>query len=225
MTDTQIAAAIEVTQNGPYHVSGDVPLKRVRKVPSDHPGSFADWEVYEEIPTDGDYWLCRCGRSDTKPFCSGMHEKVGFDGTETAATTNYADRAKPLGGTNVAISDDRSICAHAAYCSNATTNIWKGAKSHDDDEDLAKMLVQMVDRCPSGALSYTVDGASGEKPLVQEIWVQEDGPYLLRGAIPITRSDGQPIEARNRMAVCRCGQSKNKPLCDGTHAEVGFTDG
>lgn len=224
MTDVKTQAAIDVTVNGPYHVTGGIPLVRVRKIPGER-GSFTDWEVYETIETDDEYWLCRCGQSDDKPFCTGMHEKVGFDGTETAPIDTYAGRAKVLGGTKVTVKDDRGICAHAAYCSNAATNVWKAASKTDDDQELADTVVRMVRNCPSGALTVDIDGNPSEEEFTPEIRVQQDGSYVLRGRITIRRSDGQPIEARNRMALCRCGGSKNKPLCDGTHAEIGFTDG
>jgi CDGSH-type Zn-finger protein len=226
MTDVvKTEQAIEVTENGPYHVTGGIPLVRVRKIPGERKGSFKGWEPYETIETDDEYWLCRCGHSDDKPFCTGMHEKVGFDGTETASTDTYVGRAQALGGTKATISDDRGICAHAAFCSNATTNVWKGAPLGDDDPELASQLLQMVRNCPSGALTVEVDGNPLEEEFTPEIRVQEDASYVVRGRIAIRRADGQPIEVRNRMALCRCGGSKTKPLCDGTHAEIGFTDG
>lgn len=224
MTEIKTEQAIEVTENGPYHVTGGIPLKRVRKVPGDR-GSFKDYEVYEELETEDEYWLCRCGQSTTKPFCSGMHEKVNFDGTEVAPTNTYKERAKNLGGTKTTFYDDRGICSHAAFCSNAATNIWKAAKLCDEDDALSETVVEMVNNCPSGALTMEVDGKTVEPALEREIWVLENGQYAVHGGIPVTRSDGQPIEVRNRMTFCRCGGSKNKPLCDGTHAEIGFTDG
>lgn len=224
MTEVKTEQAIDVTVNGPYHVTGAIPLVRVRKIPGDR-GSFTDWEVYETIETEDEYWLCRCGHSDNKPFCTGMHEKVGFDGTETAPTDTYAGRAKVLGGAKVTVKDDRGICAHAAYCSNAATNVWKAASKTDDDRELSDTVVRMVRNCPSGALTVDIDGNASEEEFTPEIRVQQDGSYVLRGRITIRRSDGQPIETRNRMALCRCGGSKNKPLCDGTHSEIGFTDG
>ena len=225
MTDVvKTDAAIEVTKDGPYHVTGGIPLVRVRKVPGERKGSFQAWEVSETISTDDEYWLCRCGQSDNKPFCTGMHEKVGFDGTETAPTDRYDERAQALGGTKATIKDDRAICAHAAFCSNAATNVWKGAPQSDEDPALATQLLQMVRNCPSGALTVVVDGEPQEEEFTPEIRIQEDGSLVLRGRIAIRRADGQPIEIRNRMALCRCGGSKNKPLCDGTHAEIGFTD-
>src|SRR5437879_3379857 len=120
MTNVRTDQVIEVTENGPYHVTGGIPLMRVAKVVNDQ-GENVDWEVYETIETDDEYWLCRCGHSTDKPFCTDMHVKVGFDGTESAPTDRYEERAKVLGGTKVTISDDRGICAHAAFCSNRVT--------------------------------------------------------------------------------------------------------
>jgi CDGSH-type Zn-finger protein len=224
MTETKIQAAIEIDENGPYHVTGGVPLVRVRKVAGEKKGTFAGWEVYETIPTEDEYWLCRCGQSTEKPFCSGMHEKVGFDGTETAPTDAYAQRAQALGGTKLTVKDDRGICAHAAFCSNAATNVWKAAGKTDDDAELTEQVRAMVRNCPSGALTIEQDGKPLEEELSPEIRVLENGNYIVRGRIPIRRADGQPFETRNRVSLCRCGGSKNKPLCDGTHAEIDFTD-
>jgi CDGSH-type Zn-finger protein len=225
MTDVKTDQAIEVTENGPYHVTGGIPLVRVRKIPGEKKGSFTGWEVYETIETEDEYWLCRCGQSTGKPFCTGMHETVNFDGTETTPTDTYAQRAKTLGGTDITVKDDRGICAHSAFCSNAVTNVWKASPKIDDDAELKQTVVEMVRNCPSGALTLEMGGKPDEEDLAPEIRVLEDGNYVVRGRIPITRSDGQPIEVRNRMTLCRCGGSKVKPLCDGTHAEIGFTDG
>ena len=225
MTDVQTQQAIEITANGPYHVTGGIPLVRVRKIPGEKKGSFSGWEVYETIQTEDEYWLCRCGQSTGKPFCTGMHETTNFDGTESAPTNAYAQRAEALGGSDIVVKDDRSICAHAAFCSNAITNVWKGAKTMDDDPAVSDAVIGMARLCPSGALTIERGGEPDEEALSPEIRVLENGQYIVRGRIPITRSDGQPIEVRNRMSLCRCGGSGNKPLCDGTHNENGFTDG
>jgi CDGSH-type Zn-finger protein len=215
-------AQIEVGANGPYHVTGGIPLVRQSKVETER-GEPVAWRVDERLETPDEYWLCRCGNSERKPFCSGMHSKVGFDGTETAPTNTYRERAKTLGGTQVTIYDDRGICTHAGFCANRVTNAWKAAKMIDDDPQLREQIVAMVSRCPSGALTYTVDGRSAEPALPVQIAVQKDGPLLVMGRIAVRRSDGQAFEVRNRVALCRCGGSKNKPLCDGTHKEIGFT--
>jgi CDGSH-type Zn-finger protein len=205
MTDTTTRAQIRVGVNGSYHVSGGIPLVRIKK----------DGTVLEEIATDGEYSLCRCGGSSTKPFCSDAHVDIGFDGTESAPTDTYADRAKPLGGE---ILDDRSICAHAGFCADRVTNVWKAAKALDGDAELKQIVYAMIARCPSGALS--APGADEGLPV--RIAIEENGPIHVTGGIRIERSDGAAFETRQRVLLCRCGQSKNKPLCDGSHAETGF---
>ncbi|NUR71516.1 MAG: CDGSH iron-sulfur domain-containing protein [Hamadaea sp.] len=85
-----------------------------------------------------------------------------------------------------------------------------------------------IDHCPSGSYSYALErgGETIEADLPQAISVlEEDGPasaLWVTGGVPVTRSDGRPPETRERMTLCRCGRSGNKPLCDGTHREIGF---
>jgi CDGSH-type Zn-finger protein len=84
----------------------------------------------------------------------------------------------------------------------------------------------MIEHCPSGALTFrlTVDGPDIEPDLPAGIAVTDDGPYFVTGGIPVERSDGEPFGPRPRMTLCRCGGSANKPLCDGSHKEIGFRD-
>jgi CDGSH-type Zn-finger protein len=50
-----------------------------------------------------------------------------------------------------------------------------------------------------------------------------DGPYIVRGNFQLTDQDGNPIDARRRtIALCRCGRSRLRPFCDGTHKLIGF---
>lgn len=220
MTDTAVGAAIEVQPNGAYRVTGGVPLIRVRMTVEGK--SPVDWEAVEPYDVPESYDLCRCGSCRDKPFAD-EGGCTDFDGTETAPTDTYAERAKTLGGTAITIKDDRGICSHAGFCGNRITNVWKAAKVLDEDADLREIAVRMVRLCPSGALTYEVDGEVVEPELPVQIGVEENGPYRVTGGMPVTRSDGQPFETRHRVSLCRCGQSKNKPLCDGTHKEVGFT--
>jgi nucleotide-binding universal stress UspA family protein/nitrite reductase/ring-hydroxylating ferredoxin subunit len=78
-------------------------------------------------------------------------------------------------------------------------------------------MIGMIERCPSGALTYEIEEAINEPDIPREISVVDDGPLWVTGGIPITRSDGIPLEIRNRITLCRCGRSGNKPLCDGSH--------
>ena len=118
--------------------------------------------------------------------------------------------------------DDRPICVHAGFCGNQVTNVWKMAAKTDDTQIRAQAMA-MIERCPSGALTFAVDGETIEPDLPVEVAVIPDGPLWVTGGIEVTGADGTPIERRNRVTLCRCGQSGSKPLCDGSHKEAGFT--
>jgi CDGSH-type Zn-finger protein len=202
-------------------VKGGVPLYRRRAVHSEH-GEPLTWVTTEEIETAARYALCRCGASERKPFCDGTHAKVGFDGTE-AATGTYEDRSNVLGGTGIEVRDDRSICVHAGFCGTRLTNVWQQV-AETGESTVRSQIIAMVERCPSGALTYRMDGAEVEPLLPWAIAVTDDGPLWVTGSIPITGADGGSLEARNRVTLCRCGASANKPLCDGSHKSAGFVD-
>jgi CDGSH-type Zn-finger protein len=95
-----------------------------------------------------------------------------------------------------------------------------------DDPDVRAELMAMVGRCPSGRLAYAVlpDPEPMEEAFEPSIGVEPNGPYRVRGGIPVVSEDGSPYEVRNRQTLCRCGRSRNKPFCDGSHERVLFTD-
>ncbi|MGO9558611.1 MAG: CDGSH iron-sulfur domain-containing protein [Acidimicrobiales bacterium] len=130
-------------------------------------------------------------------------------------------------GTSIVMRDDRSVCVHAGFCGNRVTNVWKLVSgSATDDSIVRAQVMAMIERCPSGALTYRIetDGEDIEPELADEIGVIDDGPLWVTGRVVVSGPDGEEIEWRNRMTLCRCGQSKNKPLCDGSHVEAGFVD-
>ncbi len=211
---------VKVAANGPYLVSGEVRLRRTAPVMSEH-GEPLTWRSEDADEVGARYALCRCGESAKKPFCDGAHAKVDFDGSETAPTDGYDDRRSHYPGTSIDVYDDRPTCVHAGFCGNRTSNVWKMAGKTDDSIVRAQVMA-MIEKCPSGALTFAVDDEVVEQALPTEIGVIEDGPLWLSGGIPVERSDGEPFETRNRVTLCRCGQSENKPLCDGSHKEAGF---
>jgi CDGSH-type Zn-finger protein len=211
-----------VQPNGPYLVEGGVRLVRKSIVYSEH-GEPLTWRVDAVIPTGETYKLCRCGHSRHKPFCDDSHLRVGFDGTETADTGTRASRAHAFPGTRIVMEDDASLCADAGFCGNRIEKVWNLIER--TEESLVRFqLMSMCERCPSGRLTYRIDGQIVEPDLPQEIAVYADGPIWVTGGIPVERSDGKPFETRNRMTLCRCGHSNNKPLCDSTHAEVDWKE-
>jgi CDGSH-type Zn-finger protein len=214
---------IAVLENGPYVVSGSVPLNRKSVVFSELHEPLT-WRKDTTLESDATYRLCRCGQSSHKPFCDNTHARVGFDGTETAPTTPSAARARRFVGTKVTMTDDSVLCMHAGFCGNHAEKVWQ-MMERTDDTRVRFTLMQMVERCPSGKLGYEVDGVPIEPDLPEAISVTKDGPYWVTGGIPVTMSNGQTLEVRNRVTLCRCGQSKIKPLCDGTHSAIKFKEG
>ena len=212
---------VKVKENGPYIVTGGVPLRRKEPVISEH-GEPLTW-IAKPVTDDGAaYALCRCGDSNNKPYCDGTHAANEFDGTEAAVSPAYEERRTSHPGTGIEMFDDRGTCVHAGFCGNQVTNVWKMAPKTDDTTVRSQMMA-MIERCPSGALTYEVAGEAVEPDLPVEISVIPDGPIWVSGGVAVERADGEAMEVRNRVTLCRCGQSGNKPLCDGSHTEAGFT--
>ena len=225
MSEPTIHAHVVVTADGPYVVT-DLALVRRRVVLTEH-GEPITSETTEHLDTRPTYTLCRCGASTNKPFCDGTHARVGFDGTETAPTSSYDERATTYEGTRLVVRDDRLICVHAGFCGNRVTNVWNEmGGSGTDDSTVRAQVINMVERCPSGAMTYRLETNSAdiEPDLRPAIAVIDDGPLHLTGGVTVQRSNGTLLETRNRVTLCRCGASNSKPLCDGSHREAGFHD-
>lgn len=217
------AFRITVRANGPYVIEGGVPLRRKSIVYSEW-GEPLTWRTQVPIPTDASYRLCRCGQSARKPFCDGTHARIGFVGTETASVEPSETRRQRFDGAKVSMTDDRVLCADAGFCGNRIENVWQMIQRTEDSQ-VRFQLMQMIEQCPSGRLIYELEDGPLEPDLPKEIAAVTDGPFWVTGNIPVTMSDGRRLEARNRVALCRCGQSKNQPLCDGMHAAIDFRDG
>ena len=226
MDDNDSTATITVTPDGPYLADGRIPLIRRRVIHSEH-GEPITWQTTTRLEAGRRYALCRCGQSARKPYCDGTHTKAGFDGRLDPPAATYDERSRPIAGTGIIIRDDRGICVHAGFCGNRISNVWEmvGGSGTEDSVTRAQVMA-MVERCPSGALTYrlTDDGEDIEPELAAEIGVIDDGPLWVTGSIEVRSPDGTAIETRNRVTLCRCGQSRTKPLCDGSHRDAGFRD-
>jgi uncharacterized Fe-S cluster protein YjdI/CDGSH-type Zn-finger protein len=128
-------------------------------------------------------------------------------------------------GTRVEVSFDATICIHAAECVRGLPAVFN--RDHRPwilaDNATAEELTGVIERCPSGALTYRrLDDAAGEQPSsATTVTPVENGPLLLRGQLVVRHDDG-PAEILPRAALCRCGESKNKPFCDNSHLDAGF---
>jgi CDGSH-type Zn-finger protein len=220
---------IVVLRDGPYVVYGRIPLRRKRKIVSADNDSLT-WETGDAIETEDTYVLCRCGRSGSKPFCDGTHAVIGFDGTETADVRPYEELQHVHDGVGISAQRVGELCIHAAFCIGRTRPIAE-MLADSADSDVRSNIMGRIDHCPSGSYSYALHrgGEPIEPDLPQAISVLEEENGLasalwVTGDVPVFRADGQPLQTRNRVTLCRCGHSFNKPFCDGTHRKIDFRD-
>ncbi len=220
---------IKVKPFGPYQVEGDIPLVRKTQIVSEF-GEPLNWETGEVLKESGPYELCRCGRSGDKPFCDGTHCENDFEGTENAPTNTFAERLKVDDrGTGIVVKSDHALCMDSGFCGNRVTKIRKMILETAEPKVRAEIMA-MIDRCPSGTYSYSMstEGPDIEADLPVQIAVTTEitsegpieGSLWATGYIAVERADGKPFEVRNRVTLCNCGESKIKPLCDGTHRRI-----
>lgn len=218
---------IVVRKGRGYQVEGGVPLIRAVIVETERgePIAWQDGPAFEP-PDPQSYELCRCGASAAKPFCDESCLQVGFVGTESADRGPISERRQGWEGEgDIGLYDDLSLCSKAGFCRNVRTGVWEMLEETDDPA-VREEFTAMVGRCPSGRLAYAIlpDLEPVEQSFEPSIGVEPNGPYRVRGAIPVVSEDGSPYEVRNRQTICRCGQSGNKPFCDGSHKLVRFRD-
>jgi CDGSH-type Zn-finger protein len=220
---------IHITKDGPYLVTGPLPLAKVT-IGANEDGESVRYDWGKTYKTQSQYELCRCGHSDHKPFCDGTHAKIGFDGTETASRKPYRDQAKLIEGPVLSLSDAESLCAFARFC-DPNGQVWRLVEETDQAKAKREFVQQTCD-CPSGRL-VAWDNETGQpiepklEPslgLIEDPVEQCSGPIWARGGIQVVAADGFRYEIRNRVTLCRCGASKNKPFCDGSHAAIKFSD-
>ena len=213
---------IIVVKNGPYLVSDGIPLFTTM-ISCDAHGIPAKWVIGKNLKTTENYLLCRCGQSSNKPFCDGTHLKVNFDGEETSDNEPFEKMAKEIDGPELVMKDAEILCASARFCHRGG-EIWD-AIPQSNDSKVKKNAIENASDCPSGRL-VVLDKKAGitlEPVLAKSIGIIEDpskgvsGPFWVRGGIPIYSSDGKLYEVRNRVTLCRCGKSTNKPFCDSSH--------
>jgi CDGSH-type Zn-finger protein len=213
---------IKVTKNGPYIVSGGLPIQK-QVIIADSDGTATEWQQSTKYPPQKIYSLCRCGQSKNKPFCDGTHAKVDFDGTETAGAEAYLNQPKEIDGQELKLADIEDLCASARFCHRAG-GIWKLVPASDDPEKKRIAIEETCD-CPSGRLLIWDKQARKiiEPNFAKSIGLIEDpamgvsGPIWVRGRVPVEAADGKTYLVRNRLTLCRCGKSKNKPFCDSSH--------
>ena len=218
---------IKIMENGPYLVTEGIPVHQ-DKIIADDEGNSAEWEAGKSYDTsshtnNGHFALCRCGRSKNKPFCDGNHVKHNFSNNETADRTPYLDAARVYEGETIDLLDRVNLCAVARYC-DRYDDVWHMTiGSGDKHPDYEAKAIDEACKCPSGRLTARKNGQEIEPELDIEIGVIEDlpqdkkGPLWAKGGIVIEGADNCEYEVRNRVTLCRCGESQNMPFCDASH--------
>jgi CDGSH-type Zn-finger protein/truncated hemoglobin YjbI len=211
---------IQVAKDGPYLV------KNAR--------ALTNW-LGEPLPIRPQMALCRCGASQIKPFCDGAHASTGF--SDAKDPNRVPDRRDTYPGQQITILDNRGLCQHSGFCTDRLATVFRQDQEPFVAPSGGRMdeIIRAVRDCPSGALSYAIDGIEARQDVDYHgtrepaIMVSKDGPYRITGGIPLHDASGGDV-ARNQgashehYALCRCGHSQNKPFCSGMHWYVDFRD-
>jgi len=222
---------IKITEDGPYLVFGNPTIDQEIIVPNEQ---GASWEYRRGLKFDNSakcVALCRCGQSKNKPYCDGVHTTVQWDPRETNDMRPLLDDAEAFEGPTLVLADNEKYCAFARFC-DAYGRIWNLVQKARTEEE-KELVKHEAEHCPAGRLvlfdkeKQTVY----EPPFEPSISVLEDpgirvsGPLWVKGGIRIESTNGKSYEIRNRVTLCRCGMSSNKPFCNGAHASIKFQDG
>ena len=180
----------------------------------------------QDIPIRDSALLCRCGASERKPFCDGSHVGIGFSSARKwrPGAGSMVDHI----GARIIIHDNRALCAHVEYCVTDLPNVFDRSKRPWVNPDGASVeeIIALCRKCPSGALSCSVDGVLyrdyDDRP--PTVIATSDGPYFIQGGVEVVDEPFSEGYSKEHCTLCRCGESRNKPLCEGRHWDVGFTD-
>ncbi|RSK42022.1 (4Fe-4S)-binding protein [Mangrovimonas spongiae] len=136
------------------------------------------------------------------------------------------DKTKEYSNGEVTIVWASEKCIHSAICVKGLPSVFQPKERPWIKIDAASTeeLVDQVKKCPSGALSFFMNGNNDKtkQALETKVEVLENGPLLVYGTLKVTDKDGQEETKNKTTAFCRCGASNNKPYCDGTHVKNNF---
>jgi CDGSH-type Zn-finger protein len=198
-------SSITVVRNGPYRVEG---VKHIRN--SDG----------ENLPYRPMTMLCRCGASERKPFCDGSHTRIGFVGDKDQSRTK--GQTNEYAGQQIVIVDNTDVCCRDRSCITELPQVFETC---DPNAASPEEIINTIRKCPSGALTYKIGGEHcqdfGREPAMT---IAKNGPIRVVGGIDLNDETGSKPACKEHYTLCRCGGSRNKPFCDGTHEDIGFGD-
>ena len=202
---------IEVRENGFYRVANVDNL------------IGADGQEMETKPVMA---LCRCGLSQNKPFCDGSHKRQGFDGA--GPVPELKEKILNYEGKDIDIHYSILLCSHAGECGRRLEAVFDSSQRPwiMPDNGSVEDIKAVVRACPSGALRYSEKGGTPQHIAEDSvsITVEKNGPLRV-SKIELVEDRWSEASSKDSYVLCRCGLSKNKPFCDGTHKDEGWTDG
>ncbi len=225
---------ILVLEDGPYLLYGTPPFAQQFIMP-DAMGESWSYKRGREFEVSNDpthpTLLCRCGHSRKAPYCDSSHESADWDAHLTALPDRLLDDVQLVEGATITLSDNERYCCYARFC-HPGGSAWRLADSSEStaNRDLA---IREASMCPSARLMawrrgeelpYEFDFEPSVS-LLEDPEAECSAGLWLRGGIAVERADGLRYEVRNRVVLCRCGESHNKPYCDGSHASKHWDDG
>ena len=196
---------ITVIKNGPYRVENATDLQ-------DSSGCG--------LPVRPIMLLCRCGASKTKPYCDGSHSGIRFAGDKDP--NRVTGEVNEYVGKGITIVDNTDACCRDRSCITELPQVFETC---DPDAADPGQIISTIRKCPSGALTYKLGGQHcqdfGREPA---IIVVKNGPLKVVGGISLDEETGAKPACPEHYTLCRCGRSRNKPFCDGSHLDTGFQD-
>ncbi len=129
----------------------------------------------------------------------------------------------------ITVTFDPNLCVHSARCLSGLPKVFDVGRRKWIDATAASAddIARVIDRCPSGALGYRRPGqapVAGPGPVqaAAVVTLSTDGPLALEGRVRVQTASGEVLREAERVALCRCGGTRNQPYCDGSHLRVGF---
>jgi uncharacterized Fe-S cluster protein YjdI len=137
------------------------------------------------------------------------------------------DITKKYSNEDITVVWQPSACIHSAICWKQLGEVFDPRKRPWIDMSKADTdkIIEQVERCPSGALSYYRNEPGQQAEVIETealVEVAANGPLLVYGNITVRDAEGNETHKHKVTAFCRCGASANKPYCDGSHMKIGF---
>lgn len=180
-------------------------------------------------PEKPGFALCRCGLSRNKPYCDGTHKSAGFssDNNNAKIRNTPIEYKGEVEGEQVTISYTPVLCGHIGECARLAGAVFDPSRKPWIRPELGSLeaIREVVRTCPSGALRMSVGEGAPEHidGDAVSLGVAKNGPYIVKN-IAFEAEFNAAGASEKEYILCRCGLSRNKPFCDGSHHDAKWQD-